>query len=191
MEKIQNFLKKFLDAEADSSNKYCYPDIEAYNAAIDKIAAFTTDEMKYAFGATLLSLRSESDYDRVRNYSDSIPRHIFRIDEYRSHEGNLLYACYLSKPSPKPKKKKYYSLLLVEEIDGKLCIIASFAFGINDSGNYVYTLVGRSSRKEFVSFNKEENSYELIPNSFGEKINTLRLMAPKSCKHSMQEYEKE
>jgi hypothetical protein len=51
--------------------------------------------------------------------------------------------------------------------------------------------VSPSSRKEFVSFNKEDNSYELIPNSFGEKINTLRLMAPESCKQSMQEYEKE
>ena len=191
MEKIQNFLKKFLDAEVDKRNKYRYPDIEAYNAAVDKIAAFTTDEMKYAFGATLLSLRSESDYDRVRNYSDSIPRHIFRIDEYRSHEGNTLFACYLSEASPDDDWFWYQTLLLVEEIDGKLCIIASFAFGRNDSGNYVYTLVGSSSREEFFSFKKEEDSYELIPNSFGEKINTLRLMAPKSCKHSMQEYEKE
>ena len=191
MEKIQNFLKNFLDAEVDKRNKYRYPNLEAYNAAVDKMANFTTDEMKYAFGGKLISLRSEKAYERVRNYPNPIPRHIFRIDEYISEKGNLLYACYVSKSSPKPKKKKYYTLLLIEEVDGKLCIIASFAFGQNNSGEYVWTLVSESSREEFFSFNENDNNYELIPNSFGKKINTLRLMAPESDERSMEEYENE
>ena len=147
--------------------------------------------MKYAFGGKLISLRSEKAYERVRNYPNPIPRHIFRIDEYISEKGNLLYACYVSKSSPKPKKKKYYTLLLIEEVDGKLCIIASFAFGQNNSGEYVWTLVSESSREEFFSFNENDNNYELIPNSFGKKINTLRLMAPESDERSMEEYENE
>ena len=191
MEKIRNFLENFLDAEVDKRKKYRHPDIEAYNAAVDKMAAFTTEEMKYSFGAKLRSLLPEDEYEQYQSYPNPIPRHIFRIDEYTSEKGSLLYACYLSKASPKPKKKKYYTLLLIEQVEDKLCIIASFAFGRNNSGEYVYTLVGRCSREEFFSFNEEDNSYELIPNSFGKKINTLRLMAPESDERSMEEYEKE
>ena len=191
MEKIQNFLKNFLDAEVDKRNKYRYPNLEAYNAAVDKMANFTTDEMKYAFGGKLISLLSKDSYEQYSNYPDSTPRYIYRIDEYISQAGTPLFACYVSKSSPKPKKKKYYTLLLIEEVDGKLCIIASFAFTQNHSGKYVYTLVSESSRDEFFSFNKEDNNYELIPDSFGKKINTLHLMPPESCKQSMMEYEKE
>jgi hypothetical protein len=191
MEKIQKFLNKFLLAEVDKQIKYRYPNIEAYNTAVDKIKDFTSDEMKHAFGAKLRSLLPEDEYEQYQNYPNPIPRHIFIIDEYTSVKGNLLYACYVSKSSPKPKKKKYYTLLLIEEVDGKLCIIASFAFGQNNSGEYVWTLVSESSRDEFFSFNKEDNNYELIPNSFGKKINTLRLMPPESCKQSMIEYEKD
>ena len=191
MKKIQNFLENFLDAEVDSSNKYRVPNLEAYNAAVDKMANFTTDEMKYAFGGKLISLRSEKAYERVRNYPDSIPRYIYRIDEYISQAGTPLFACYLSESSPDDDWFEYHTLLLIEETDNKLCIIASFTFTQNHSGNYVYTLVSESSRDEFFSFNKEDNNYELIPDSFGKKINTLRLMAPESCKQSMLEYEKD
>ena len=33
----RTFLNNFLDAEVDSSNKYRVPNLEAYNAAVDKI----------------------------------------------------------------------------------------------------------------------------------------------------------
>ena len=191
MNRIQEFLNHFLIAETHLLNQYCIPNLEAYNAAVDKMANFTTDEMKYAFGGKLISLLSKDSYEQYSTYPDSIPRHIYRIDEYISQAGTPLFACYVSKSSPKPKKKKYYTLLLIEEVDGKLCIIASFAFGQNNSGEYVWTLVSESSRDEFFSFNKEDNNYELIPDSFGKKINTLRLMPPESCKQSMQEYEKD
>ena len=191
MKKIQNFLENFLDAEVDSSNKYRVPNLEAYNAAVDKIANFTTDEMKYAFGGKLISLLSKDSYEQYSTYPDSIPRYIYRIDEYISQVGTPLFACYLSESSPDDDWFEYHTLLLIEETDNKLCIIASFTFTQNHSGNYVYTLVSESSRDEFFSFNKEDNNYELIPDSFGKKINTLRLMAPESCKQSMLEYEKD
>ena len=191
MEKIQNFLKNFLDAEVDSSNKYRVPNLEAYNAAVDKMANFTTDEMKYAFGGKLISLRSEKAYERVRNYPDSIPRYIYRIDEYISQVGTPLFACYLSESSPDDDWFEYHTLVLVEEINDKLKIIARFAYSENDSGNYVYTLTGGG--KSWVGKFVIETKYskELIPDSFGKKINTLRLMPPESCKQSMLEYEKD
>lgn len=169
MEKIQNFLKKFLDAEADSSNKYRVPNLEAYNAAIDKIADFTTDEMKYAFGGKLISLRSESAYKRVRNYPDSSLRYIYRIDEYIRQAGTPLFACYLSEYSPDDDWFGYDTLVRVEEIDDKLKIIARFAYSENDSGNYVYTLTGGGSSWLGKFVIETKYSKELIPNSFGKK----------------------
>ena len=191
MKKIQNFLENFLDAEVDSSNKYRVPNLEAYNAAVDKMANFTTDEMKYAFGGKLISLRSEKAYERVRNYPDSIPRYIYRIDEYISQVGTPLFACYLSESSPDDDWFEYHTLVLVEEINDKLKIIARFAYSENDSGNYVYTLTGGGKSWVGKFVNETKYSKELIPDSFGKKINTLRLMTPESCKQSMLEYEKD
>ena len=191
MEKIPNFLKNFLDAEVDSSNKYRVPNLEAYNAAVDKMANFTTDEMKYAFGGKLISLLSKDTYEQYSTYPDSIPRYIYRIDEYISQAGTPLFACYLSESSPDDDWFEYHTLVLVEEINDKLKIIARFAYSENDSGNYVYTLTGGG--KSWVGKFVIETKYtkELIPDSFGKKINTLRLMAPESCKQSMLEYEKD
>ena len=191
MNRIQEFLNQFLIAETHLLNQYCIPNLEAYNAAVDKIANFTTDEMKYAFGGKLISLRSEKAYERVRNYPDSIPRYIYRIDEYISQAGTPLFACYLSESSPDDDWFEYHTLVLVEEINDKLKIIARFAYSENDSGNYVYTLTGGG--KSWVGKFVIETKYskELIPDSFGKKINTLRLMAPESCKQSMLEYEKD
>ena len=191
MNRIQEFLNQFLIAETHLLNQYCIPNLEAYNAAVDKMANFTTDEMKYAFGGKLISLRSEKAYERVRNYPDSIPRYIYRIDEYISQVGTPLFACYLSESSPDDDWFEYHTLVLVEEINDKLKIIARFAYSENDSGNYVYTLTGGG--KSWVGKFVIETKYskELIPDSFGKKINTLRLMAPESCKQSMLEYEKE
>jgi len=191
MNRIQEFLNHFLIAETHLLNQYCIPNLEAYNAAVDKMANFTTDEMKYAFGGKLISLRSEKAYERVRNYPDSIPRYIYRIDEYISQAGTPLFACYLSESSPDDDWFEYHTLVLVEEINDKLKIIARFAYSENDSGNYVYTLTGGG--KSWVGKFVIETKYskELIPDSFGKKINTLRLMAPESCKQSMLEYEKD
>ena len=191
MNRIQEFLNQFLIAETHLLNQYCIPNLEAYNAAVDKMANFTTDEMKYAFGGKLISLRSEKAYERVRNYPDSIPRYIYRIDEYISQAGTPLFACYLSESSPDDDWFEYHTLVLVEEINDKLKIIARFAYSENDSGNYVYTLTGGG--KSWVGKFVIETKYskELIPDSFGKKINTLRLMAPESCKQSMLEYEKD
>ncbi|MCH2045018.1 MAG: hypothetical protein MK212_12950 [Saprospiraceae bacterium] len=84
MNELQNFLNEFLTAEAEVSNKYRQPDLEAYNAAVDQIANYTSEELNLSFGAKLVQLRDANDYERVKNYPLSIPRHIFRIDQYLS-----------------------------------------------------------------------------------------------------------
>ena len=191
MNRIQEFLNQFLIAETHLLNQYCIPNLEAYNAAVDKMANFTTDEMKYAFGGKLISLLSKDSYEHYSTYPDSIPRYIYRIDEYISQAGTPLFACYLSESSPDDDWFEYHTLVLVEEINDKLKIIARFAYSENDSGNYVYTLTGGG--KSWVGKFVIETKYskELIPDSFGKKINTLRLMPPESCKQSMLEYEKD
>lgn len=119
MEKIKKFLNSFVEIEAKVATQKRKPDISAYNQSIETYYSMMVKQLRGATGYIPLSvLRSEEDYESLKDYPDDIARHLYKISKYNHQKYGDVWIAYLSAQNPRPEIKRLNNAIIVIDEDG-------------------------------------------------------------------------
>ena len=191
MKEIHKFFIDFLDHENDLNKNHRQPNIDLYNNSVEGIAKFTSEEIKFSFGAKLVIPYDEERYERYKSFPPSIPRFLYKIEKRIDQNGETIYVCFASENSPEEDWKELFLMLIAKEKVDSFEIICMFNFTESMEGDMHWFLSGGSSQKQYYFHNDHEQRYELSSESLGDIIDTIILDEPSDSETSMEEFNKE
>jgi len=123
MEKVYTFSKKFLESEAKVATLARFPDLEAYNKALQEYYSFLVKQLQGATGYMPKDKPlSDVEYEMFKGYPDVTPREIFKISEYNNSKYGKAWVVFVSEPNFDETYKSLQDAFIVIEENGELKI---------------------------------------------------------------------
>ncbi|WP_109302617.1 hypothetical protein [Aquimarina sp. AU474] len=174
MKNIINLLEDFFEREVNALMARRKADMANYNEKLKLMNELTIELLKNSFGMIpAKKLYDESFYERAQKAPPVLKRHLFRIDEYKTSKGDIVYTCMAS--GSNPKIASLFSLFIVGYIDNEPKIFTKFTLSDNGMGGDMKWFSGGGDER---FEHKVDDEFVLNETALGEKTETLRLQEP-------------
>jgi len=179
--KIEKFIRAFIEADYITRMSDRVPDIEKFNDNLEHLLSFrhnfnNTPQIEFGAGVFMRRLRPVSHYEKMAKSLDLIPRHLYKISEYKHKEFGDIFICYLSfiNHDLGIDNKSFDLAFVVAEIESDYKIISQYNFTKRDDNVKKWYNTGG---KNILNFNDE-----LMPK------NIYRFLEPVNDEDGLKEY---
>jgi hypothetical protein len=185
IDKVKAFILGFFKAETEALYKKGFPNLLAYNEALQHMNSFCVEALHNTFGLVPEdSLEEEEYYKKWAKNKYPNPRHLFKISEHKNRIHGSVFLVYASHRDPYADLFEYYNCLFVAPIENEFKIVRLYRF-TDDTD---------SSRgdKSWMPNEEYENKYNKITfKNAGKLIGSERYLEPVDCKYSMKDHKNE
>ncbi len=138
----KTFVEAFFKAELKAKTLRLKSNIEEAEQAINFLYGFATEDCYNRFGAILpVSVKSKSFYEKYKGVQFTIPRHIFKISNYKNKKYENLYYVYVSSFLTDDDDKDYFRMtncFLIALVKGQYKIVGEASMDPDNKSIWIY-----------------------------------------------------
>jgi len=130
MDKIRDFILKFLAKEAECWSKSHLTNLDSFNQSIRELYAMAIDDLDEGLG-----IFEENELRENENPITYIPRHLFKLGNYQNEIYGDIWVAYVSTKNPNidPKEEIFFQGFIIAYIENEYKVIGAMIINKNRS----------------------------------------------------------